>query len=123
MRACVRLRARAAQALFTLLSKWVREQERVCVRACVRLRARAAQALFTLLSKWVFCYTHHLVQELLVQTEEMQAFAEQARHPPAPDIRVPSESFAGFLRLCGRAAGSRRACLRGMRVAAAAAGP
>ena len=123
MRACVRLRARAAQALFTLLSKWVREQERVCVRACVRLRARAAQALFTLLSKWVFCYTHHLVQELLVQTEEMQAFAEQARVPPASDIRVPSESFAGFLRLCGRAAGSRRACLRGMRVAAAAAGP
>ena len=118
------------------------------MRACVCARARAAQALFTLLSKWVFCYTHHLVQELLVQTEEMQAFAEQARNPPPPlsetfrvfaeemqafaeqarvppasDIRVPSESFAGFLRLCGRAAGSRRACLRGMRVAAAAAGP
>jgi hypothetical protein len=36
------------------------------------------QALFTLLSKWVFCYTHHVVQELLVQTEEMQAFVEQA---------------------------------------------
>ena len=36
------------------------------------------QALFTLLSKWTFTYTNHLVQKVLLETEEMQAFVTSA---------------------------------------------
>ena len=36
------------------------------------------QALFTLLSKWSFTYTNHLVQKVLLETEQMQAFVTSA---------------------------------------------
>ena len=36
------------------------------------------QALFTLLSKWSFTYTNHLVQKVVVESEEMQAFVTSA---------------------------------------------
>jgi len=36
------------------------------------------QALFTLLSKWSFTYTNHLVQKVLLETEQMQVFVTSA---------------------------------------------
>ena len=36
------------------------------------------QALFTLLSKWTFAHTNHLLQNLLLETEEMQRFVNNA---------------------------------------------